>query len=255
MEKFSLKWNEFQASVTKSFGILRREKNLFDVTLVSDTEEHIPAHRLVLSACSDFFKNIFKKVDHQNPLIYLTGVSSGDIQMLLDYMYLGEVQILQEDLNHFLEVAEKLKIDGISGTIDEDSVNEKPRKDVIEELSKDNIVLMDDLKANRSIKNSLKHTGEVALTMDNAPNDEAKRAVDQVVYKEGDLWFCRCCNKSAKQSSQIRLHAELHIEGLTLPCPLCGDSFRSRQRLADHKRRQHKYTFIFLQVEKSVDQS
>ena len=101
MEKFSLKWNEFQASVTKSFGILRRERNLFDVTLVSDTEEHIPAHRLVLSACSDFFKNIFKKVDQQNPLIYLAGVSSGDILMLLEYIYHGEVQIFQEELSHF----------------------------------------------------------------------------------------------------------------------------------------------------------
>ena len=83
MEKFSLKWNDFQANVTKSFWILRRERNLFDVTLVSDTEEHIPAHRLVLSACSDFFKNIFKKVDQQNPLIYLAGISTVDIQMFL----------------------------------------------------------------------------------------------------------------------------------------------------------------------------
>ena len=82
MEKFSLKWNDFQANVTKSFGLLRRERNLFDVTLVSDSEEHIPAHRLVLSACSDFFKNIFTRVDNQNPLIYLAGVSSGDIQTI-----------------------------------------------------------------------------------------------------------------------------------------------------------------------------
>ena len=89
-------------------------------------------------------------------------------------------------------------------------------------------------------KNTTRNTGEVAFTVDNPTNDEAKKAVDETVYKQGDLWFCKSCNKSAKTSSQIRLHAEMHIEGLSFPCPLCGDSFRSRQNLANHKRYQHK---------------
>ena len=62
MEKFNLKWNEFQLNVTKSFNCLRKEKDFFDVTLVSDDEEHIAAHKVVLSASSEFFKNILKKV-------------------------------------------------------------------------------------------------------------------------------------------------------------------------------------------------
>ena len=87
-------------------------------------------------------------------------------------------------------------------------------------------------------KNTTRNT--VALTVDNPTYEEAKRAVDEIVYKEGDLWFCKSCNKSAKTSGQIRLHAELHIEGLSFPCLLCGYSFRSRQKLAHHKISQHK---------------
>ena len=209
------------------------------MTLVSDTEEHIPAHRLVLSACSDFFKNIFKKVDQQNPLIYLAGIRTIDIQMFLEYMYHGEVQILQEELNQFLKVAEKLKIDGLIGTNEiTDFVEEKQHSDNIEESSEETI-LVEDFKSNIVKKNAFKYTGEVALTVENVRNEEAKRAVDELVYREGDLWFCKTCNKSAKTTSQIRLHAELHIEGLSFPCNLCGESFRSRQRVADHKRR-HK---------------
>ena len=242
MEKFSLKWNDFQANVTKSFGLLRRERNLFDVTLVSDSEEHIPAHRLVLSACSDFFKNIFTKVDNQNPLIYLAGVSSGDIQRILDYMYHGEVQVYQEDLNHFLEVAEKLKIDGVIGTKDKNTfVKEDNREDDIEVSSEDEFLLVqEEFETKKMKKNTTRNTGEVALTVDNPTYEEAKRAVDEIVYKEGDLWFCKSCNKSAKTSGQIRLHAELHIEGLSFPCLLCNYSFRSRQKLAHHKRSHHK---------------
>ena len=44
-EKFSLKWNDFQKNVSQSFGLLRQEEDLFDVTLVSDDEMQIPAHR------------------------------------------------------------------------------------------------------------------------------------------------------------------------------------------------------------------
>ena len=242
MEKFSLKWNDFQANVTKSFSNLRRERNLFDVNLVSDSEEHIPAHRLVLSACSDFFKNIFTKVDNHNPLIYLAGVSSGDIQRILDYMYHGEVQVYQEDLNHFLEVAEKLKIDGVIGTKDKNTfVKEDNREDDIEVSSEDEFLLVqEEFETKKMKKNTTRNTGEVALTVDNPTYEEAKRAVDEIVYKEGDLWFCKSCNKSAKTSGQIRLHAELHIEGLSFPCLLCSYSFRSRQKLAHHKRSHHK---------------
>ena len=32
-EKFSLKWNDFQATVSQSLGILRAEEDFFDVTL------------------------------------------------------------------------------------------------------------------------------------------------------------------------------------------------------------------------------
>ena len=55
MEKFCLKWNDFKANVSSSFNVLRKEEELFDVTLVSDDEHHIAAHKLILSASSEFF--------------------------------------------------------------------------------------------------------------------------------------------------------------------------------------------------------
>ena len=80
MEKLCLKWNDFQTNVAKSFGVLREEKNLFDVTLVSDEGDHVSAHRLVLSACSEFLvtqfkQKIFRKYRRTPSFIY-TDVSS-----------------------------------------------------------------------------------------------------------------------------------------------------------------------------------
>ena len=60
MEKFNVKWNDFRKNVSKSFSVLRKEEEFFDVTLISDDEQHIAAHKLVLSASSEFFKNIIR---------------------------------------------------------------------------------------------------------------------------------------------------------------------------------------------------
>ena len=99
MEKFCLKWNDFQSNASKSFRCLRKEEYFFDVTLVSDDEQHIAAHKLVLSASSEFFKNIFKKTSHSNPLIFLNGFSSKYLQLIMDYIYEGEAQIFQTDID------------------------------------------------------------------------------------------------------------------------------------------------------------
>ena len=70
-EKFCLKWNDFQKNVTKSFNELRSEEDFFDVTLISDDESKLPAHRVVLSSCSSFFKSILRITSNSNPVIYL----------------------------------------------------------------------------------------------------------------------------------------------------------------------------------------
>ena len=112
-EKFNLKWNDFHTNVSRSFGHFRNEDYLHDVTLISEDFKHIPAHKLVLSACSEFFKNILKETKQTQPLLCLDGVNTIDLQNVLDYVYLGEVRILQEDLDRFLSVAQRLKLEGL----------------------------------------------------------------------------------------------------------------------------------------------
>ena len=112
-ERFCLKWNDFQSVVSQSFSVLRREEDFYDVTLVSDDQTQIPAHKLVLSASSHFFKSILKRNSHSHPLLYLSGVDSKSLGFVLDYIYQGEVQIYQHELDNFLETAEKLEIEGL----------------------------------------------------------------------------------------------------------------------------------------------
>ena len=74
-EKFNLKWNDFQTNVSKSFRLFRNESYLHDVTLVSDDYKHIPAHKLVLSASSEYFRNILQQTKQSQPILCLESVN------------------------------------------------------------------------------------------------------------------------------------------------------------------------------------
>ena len=112
-EKFCLKWNDFEHNVSSSFNDIREEKDFFDVTLVCDNNQ-IEAHKVIIGACSPFFRTILRRNPHQHPLLYLKGVLYDDLVSVLNFMYRGEVNIAQEQLNSFLAVAEDLKVKGLT---------------------------------------------------------------------------------------------------------------------------------------------
>jgi hypothetical protein len=85
-EKFCLRWNDFENNISSAFRELRDDKDFFDVTLACD-DEQIQAHKVILSACSPFFRNILRRNPHQNPLLYLKGVKYTDLQSVLNFMY------------------------------------------------------------------------------------------------------------------------------------------------------------------------
>ena len=123
--KFSLCWNDIESNINGAFKAMREQRDFFDVTLACD-DEQIQAHKVILSAYSPFFKNIFRRNPHQHPLLYLYGVSYTDLQSVLSFIYDGEVSVAQEDLKSFLALAENLKVKGLNQ--ETNSEEEQPRQ-------------------------------------------------------------------------------------------------------------------------------
>ena len=112
-EKFCLRWNDFERNISLAFKEIREEKDFFDCT-ISCGSRQVEAHKLILSACSPFFRTILKQNPHQHPLLYHKGVEFHDMQAVLNFMYHGEVNVAQEALNSFLSVAEDLQVKGLT---------------------------------------------------------------------------------------------------------------------------------------------
>jgi len=112
-EKFCLRWNDFESNISGSLRELREEKDFFDVTLACE-DNQLQAHKVIVSACSPLFRDILRRNPHQHPLVYLKGVKNKELHAVLNFMYQGEVNVAQDDLNTFLSVAEELQVKGLT---------------------------------------------------------------------------------------------------------------------------------------------
>ncbi|XP_043210831.1 vegetative cell wall protein gp1-like isoform X2 [Amphibalanus amphitrite] len=124
-QQFCLKWNNYHVNIASSFDSLRVDEDFVDVTLACSGCQ-LKAHRMVLSACSPFFRQLLKSNPHPHPIVILRDVSQYNMELLLDFMYHGQVNVAQEQLPEFLKVAELLKVKGLADEKREEAVRAGP---------------------------------------------------------------------------------------------------------------------------------
>ena len=114
-EKFCLRWNDFQENVNTAFSALRNDSDFTDVTLVCQDGYQVDAHKVILTASSPFFQKLLKKNKHAHPLIYMRGMNEEELVSIIDFLYYGEANIYQENLDSFLNIANELELKGLNG--------------------------------------------------------------------------------------------------------------------------------------------
>ncbi|XP_020289725.1 protein bric-a-brac 2-like isoform X2 [Pseudomyrmex gracilis] len=127
-EQFSLVWNSFPRNLSSGLYTLLADEQLVDVTLAAEGQI-LRAHKLILSVCSTYFRDLFKGNSCKHPIVILKDVNYRDLSAMLHFMYQGEVNIKQEDIASFLKVAETLQIKGLTAETDE-KLEEGLRKNV-----------------------------------------------------------------------------------------------------------------------------
>lgn len=113
-QQFCLRWHNYQSSLLATLPLLLDGDDLTDVTLCAGGKS-LKAHRVVLSACSQYFKDLFKEMQPlQHPVIVVPGAEFNDLCALVTFMYSGEVNIYQHQLTSLLTMADTLQIRGLA---------------------------------------------------------------------------------------------------------------------------------------------
>ena len=108
-QSYSLRWNRHNCAITRAFYDLYKDEEYCDVTIATD-DDSFHCHKMVLAANSPYFRKLFKKTPCKNPCIILKDISAYHFGKLLTYMYLGEVEVNQNDFYTVMKHAEYLNI-------------------------------------------------------------------------------------------------------------------------------------------------
>ncbi|XP_021931801.1 centrosome-associated zinc finger protein CP190-like isoform X5 [Zootermopsis nevadensis] len=114
-QQFCVKWNSYSSNLQNVFPRLLTSEHFVDITLACEGQM-IKCHKVVLSACSTYFENLLIHNPCQHPIIFMKDMKHREVQALVDFMYKGEVNVSQEELNSLLRAAEALQIRGLCGS-------------------------------------------------------------------------------------------------------------------------------------------
>ena len=174
---------------------------------------------------------------------------------IVDFLYYGEANVYQENIDAFLAIAEELQLKGLTGNGTNEKVEEEGNtyKETIKPtIKKDpNSFSTENIFQSSSNENDLSE-GTVAVThftlsedlknLDDKINSLISKSENKVPQGKTMVkaTVCAVCGKEGTLT-HIKDHIEAHhLEGVSIPCNFCEKTFRSRNAFKKHSSLYHK---------------
>ncbi|CAK1598537.1 unnamed protein product [Parnassius mnemosyne] len=109
--RYSLHYEDYSEHLMSRFGKLLQMQSLVDMTLMCSSHT-LRVHKAVLAASSAYFQEVLQKQTGE-PLIILK-MRFSVLKSLVEFMYCGKTQCLEENLDELVSAAQFLKIKGLS---------------------------------------------------------------------------------------------------------------------------------------------
>ena len=237
---------EYLSNQARFYSDLLESQELIDVTLACDGYQ-VGAHRTVISASSLFFRDVIKNSKHQNPFIYLKGLSKETLESMLQFIYAGEATVLSENLEKLVEVGNELQIVGLmeielhnknNKDQKKNQSSNKPRKEkkthrqeCKDTLGKSTVIPKQENKQDEFIKQK----NEEVKSEDNLSIEINKRLLTMKDECGKTVHVCTVCEKQSKKKDKLKLHIETHLEGFSHKCNYCNLVKKTTANLKIHE--------------------
>ena len=237
-----LPWTLHVPNIISTFTDLYENQMFADVTFVSENNVHFSAHKSVLSVCSPVLKNILSNHSEAHTVIFLKEVQEQVLIVMLQFLYLGEVNVERKNIGKFLEVAKELGIHDIQfvntsaivndmkydlNMIEQERYEDTSCKDVLNEKPREEISSND---------NKMHACSECVLTFQSSLKLKRHRKRKH----EESLIPCNSCAYNATDSSSLKKHQQAFHEGIRHPCNHCEYKAAFKCSLKIHYLSQHK---------------
>ena len=252
--KYSLAWNEFESAAAKTFKDLLSDNNFTDVTLACEDDRQINAHKIILSSCSSFFERILLKNSQKNPIIYFKGICFKDLELIMRFIYLGEAEVGEENLQRFLDSAKELEIKGLDQMFatNEGIDQEIPKKsqEIVKGEASENLVetiveeMPEENKGNNIEGDNEISTSDFASKLSKlvkAERSDKKSSTESQKMKSHGMsgFYCQECNKEFSGKGSLLNHTRYIHEGIVYSCDFCEYKAGQANNLKNHVIKKH----------------
>ena len=249
-----------------------------DVTLVSDDLKHMSAHKLILAACSPVFRNILVDDSSQNgQILYLKGISSYFINIILKFVYNGEVNVDALEAPAILKILQEFRINLPAGIKEDEEIQKKEgladfkcteiQKPVDNIRNSPNSVMIikesDDFKKEPNLKKNEMEEWKNELTpeqKDQSPDCTSQktpcpkcgklvqhliRHLKRTHNPNSKKYHCPECSYVSQEATNVKLHRiNMHEvdreKKRKYPCEKCGKVLTAVSYLKQHIRSIHE---------------
>ena len=214
-----LQWNDFQENLRSSFKLLRQDTDFVDVTLVSEDGQMAEAHMVVLASSSPTLMDILSKNKLLKTFIFMRGTKWKDLVAVLDFIYLGEAKVEEENLESFFALAKDLQLKGLQRKPERETKD----SDQVRTLSK----YGSDIKMTNTAKSAKKMPEENPVTMTSTFRD-----MEDKIRSTEDKNQGRMSSNFRDVEEEIRSMVGISknpppgkTQGRARVCKVCGISF------------------------------
>ena len=207
---------------------------------------------MVLISSSPFFLNLLKRNKHPHPLVYIKGLKYENLLSMMDFLYHGEANVYQENLDTFLAMADELQLKGLKKREEEEIETVSNRQIPQESETTNNLAATSKDKTTlQGLKNEASESQitETALALNNTSIDLVEldqKVKSMMTTSENRIGkqqkHARICNVCGKEDQMINImrHIEAnHLTNILIPCNACGKPMKSRFTLLQHNRTHH----------------
>ena len=242
-ESVFLQWNDFLGNIKETFRTLKDDKDFTDVTLVCEDGEQIEAHKVILISSSPVFASLLKIKKHPQPLIYMRGIKSGDLKTLMDFLYLGETTVQEEDVENFLELGKEFQLKGLTESLPD----LKETMPLIKKKQKFGNIQNNSKNLNIEKQKNGKQNGDLILTTPMEVIENLDKEIKSMVELSNNMLSngkqraskCKICGKEGL-GGNIKTHIEVYHLQVLIPCTNCERVFKSRAMMKAHNCKQQK---------------
>ena len=235
-EDFKLSWSSYSEHVSGMLSHFLSSNLYADVTLVCADKTKLEAHRLVLSMCSNFFKDILSFETEGKLIIYLKGIDGQEMQSILQFMYIGETTFPQSRTSQFLKVASDFELKALFKTEDDHS-----SQSFVQDSELGTNIGKNDENMERNLDmHVVENAKDNYCASEKKDEDKKQKLVEYMPAKESNILHCLSCNLPFNSRTSLKQHCSKEHKFPNV-CIRCGFQATSKKNLKNHQKLEHKF--------------